>query len=266
MNDRRVVELTLDVIDVGDRLRAVDPLLVEALARSIEARGLLSPIEVEEAANHDRYVLVAGAHRLEAVRSLKWDRIPAFLRAPRDEFEARLVEIEENLVRHELTALDKAAFLKEWKAIYLRMTNARGRGRPKNSDKLSEFPLAFPDAVSKRLGVTPRDLHRSIKRMELHAELRAALAGHPAADHGAMLDALLKLSPEHQDEIAVALAQNRAMKLPDLRRLIGGDAPKGPRDPFEAFILLWAKCPPATKGQIKRFIAKEKWTGKGARA
>jgi ParB family chromosome partitioning protein len=252
MNDRQVVELTLDVIDVRERLRAVDPLLSEALARSIEARGLLSPIEVRASETPGRYDLIAGAHRLYAVALLQWKTISAFVRVPADDLESRLIEIEENLVRHELTELDRATFLKEWKDIYLRMTNARGRGRPKKAEQSSEFPLRFSEAVSARLGITPRYVDQSIKRTELLPKLRAALCGHPAADHGSLLDALVKLDLDVQEEVAIALRDNPQMTIAQLRALIQADA-KVP-DRFAQFELLWAKMSTAERGKVRRFV------------
>ena len=63
------VAVRLEEIYVPDRLRAtLDPQKVEAIAGSIIENGLQTPIQVRR--DRDRYVLVTGLHRLEAVRAL----------------------------------------------------------------------------------------------------------------------------------------------------------------------------------------------------
>ena len=59
----------------------LDPKKVEALAESFVDKGMQSPINVRR--DKERYVLVAGYHRLEAARSLGEKTIQAFVvRAP----------------------------------------------------------------------------------------------------------------------------------------------------------------------------------------
>ena len=67
-------------IDVGARLRQTDPAWVEALSVLINEQGVLHPISVVHE-NSGRYSLLAGAHRLDAVKALGWDTIDA--RSPR---------------------------------------------------------------------------------------------------------------------------------------------------------------------------------------
>lgn len=71
----KIVKIEVDGIYVPQALRAkpVDPVKVEALALDIAEKGLLDPILVR--ADKTRHVLVAGRHRLEAVKSLGETRI-----------------------------------------------------------------------------------------------------------------------------------------------------------------------------------------------
>src|SRR5262249_32275699 len=91
-------------IVAGDR-RGCEPEAVSKLAESMSAIGLKTPITIREV-NRDRTdaitgaSLIAGAHRLEAARSLGWSEIDAFV-LDGDEVEARLWEIAENLHRKE---------------------------------------------------------------------------------------------------------------------------------------------------------------------
>jgi ParB/RepB/Spo0J family partition protein len=59
----------------------LDPKKVEELAQSFVEKGMQSPINVRR--DKERYVLIAGYHRLEAARSLGEKTIQAFVvRAP----------------------------------------------------------------------------------------------------------------------------------------------------------------------------------------
>src|SRR5690606_27712287 len=62
-------------------------------------------------------VLVAGATRLAAVKMLGWEHVEA-LEIKGDDLDAELVEIDENLMRAELSPSERAAHLARRKAIY----------------------------------------------------------------------------------------------------------------------------------------------------
>jgi len=74
-----VTEIPVDKVKPsGLGLRDLDEAIVEDLAKSIKANGLLQPIMVKPAG--DGYELVFGLHRLEACRRLGWRTIPALVR------------------------------------------------------------------------------------------------------------------------------------------------------------------------------------------
>jgi ParB-like chromosome segregation protein Spo0J len=76
------VAIRIDEIYVPTALRkTLDPAKAEALAESIIDNGLQTPIQVRR--DKDRYVLVTGLHRLEAVRSLGEATIDALIVAAR---------------------------------------------------------------------------------------------------------------------------------------------------------------------------------------
>jgi ParB-like chromosome segregation protein Spo0J len=144
MADRTMpgVTVRVDQVVVGERHRALDEDKVKALVESIDALGLMHPISVVQ--EGDFYRLVAGRHRLEAINRLGWITISA-VRAPRSDKE--LVEIDENLIRAELSPDEWRDHLQRRKAIWeARQAEAkaatingapcadipkRGRGRPK---------------------------------------------------------------------------------------------------------------------------------------
>lgn len=78
------VPVKLDEIYVPAKFRpTLDPAKVETLAESIIAEGLKTPIQVRRDEDKQRYVLIAGLHRLEAVRTLGETTIQAFIVAAR---------------------------------------------------------------------------------------------------------------------------------------------------------------------------------------
>ena len=88
-----VVEIEVDRIKPSRfRLRELDEAVVEELAKSIEANGLLQPIMVKPIG--EGYELTFGLHRLEACKRLGWRKIPSIVKAisSEDAFVAGLVE------------------------------------------------------------------------------------------------------------------------------------------------------------------------------
>lgn len=78
----RPLQVKLDEIYVPtSRRNTLDTGKVEALAESILEDGLQTPISVRR--DKERYVLVSGFHRLEAMRALGESAIPAYLVAAR---------------------------------------------------------------------------------------------------------------------------------------------------------------------------------------
>lgn len=76
------VKVKLEEIYVPTKLRAtLEAAKVETLAESILEEGLQNPISVRR--DKERYVLVSGFHRLEAMRALGEAAISAYLVAAR---------------------------------------------------------------------------------------------------------------------------------------------------------------------------------------
>ena len=243
-------DLEIAAIDVVDRLRPVDPALVEALAASISENGQLQAITVRPADDEgNRAVLVAGAHRLAAMVHLGRDTIRARWMGA-DAAAARLVEIDENLIRAELTALDRAIFLAERKAIYERMHPETVQGRapkPKKGEQgkvanMATFARFSKDAAAK-VGLSERSIQRAV---ELAASLDPAaialLRGSRLADNAAQLKALAGLAPERQRAVAEAIAAGAASVRAARLRLGDAEPEAGPSEDelFGRFLTAWA--------------------------
>jgi ParB family transcriptional regulator, chromosome partitioning protein len=186
-------------IEVVNRLRAVDSDYVEMLAQSIAERGLDAPIRVTLGDADGRHRLIAGAHRLAAVRLLG---LPSIAAIPFDgtELQAELVEIEENLIRRELSEMDRATFLARHKAVWLALYPEAKQGgdrrrRSKSQDgTLIGHPLSerFSDVAAKKLGISRTSVFRAIRRHEaLPVAVRDRIASTWIADNGSALDDLI---------------------------------------------------------------------------
>jgi len=111
-DEQVIVQVPVGAIAVAAGRRSLNEAGVEELMRSIEAIGLRQPIEVTE-----DYHLITGLHRLTAFQRLGRDKIPAVV-SHLDRLHRELVEIDENLVRSNLTKLEAARALARKKEIY----------------------------------------------------------------------------------------------------------------------------------------------------
>jgi len=93
----------LDLIDPGENVRELDQVHVDALAGSIELRGLIVPLPVRPIG--ERFRLVAGHHRHAACRKLGLQEVDVTLR---DYEDSAADSAAENVVRKQLSPLEEA--------------------------------------------------------------------------------------------------------------------------------------------------------------
>ena len=117
------------------------------------------------------------------------------------ELEARLVEIDENLMRRELSALDRAVFLAERKRVWEGMYPETAHGKAKKNKakgkdaKMAPF-LSFAAEVEKRTGLSKRAVARAVALVkELSADEVHRLRQTYLASHQSDLEAYSKLAP-----------------------------------------------------------------------
>lgn len=200
------INVYLDGITVNDRLRKLDAKKVKGLAESIKAIGLQQPIHVWKE-SEDNIVLVAGRHRLAAVKKLGWEQIECVFTGLGDS-DRRLWEIDENLMRADLTELELADHLERRQKIWearrssgenFRETSPRG-GRPKE----------FDQDTADKTGMDKSTIRKSRRRAKKIApDVQESIKDMPAADKGVELDALADLEPEEQRQ-AVERVQSGA--------------------------------------------------------
>ena len=180
----QIVTIALSEIDVGKRLRPIDPDQAAMIAASMAERGLDDPIRVRahpiEGASYS-YRLVAGGHRYHAAQMNGWTDISAVVVEASD-LQAKMMELEENLVRHELNALDRAVFLAEWQSVYKALHPDAKRGgdrKSKGDDQSPKMALrseSFSDAARERIGLSKSSVYRAVKLAEaLPFDVRAGL-------------------------------------------------------------------------------------------
>ncbi|WP_338665026.1 ParB N-terminal domain-containing protein [Pararoseomonas sp. SCSIO 73927] len=194
--------IPLDLIEVGPRLRKVDPAWVTTIAESFQERGQDTPILVRPADVDGRFRLVAGGHRVPAAREAGWKTIEAkeFLG---NDLEAELAEIDENLIRRELSELDRAAFLARRKEVWEELhpeTKHGGKRRGDQVGKSDDLKVGrFTASAAATLGASEASIQRALRRYrELEPAVRARLSTTRFAHNGATLDTLTKLGPRDQ--------------------------------------------------------------------
>lgn len=189
MSQIRDIKLSDIELDAEKRLRALDPDWVTLLAASIKDIGLRSPILLVQVGG--KIKLMAGFHRLEAVRSLGWSTIPAIV-SDDAEPQRRLVEVDENLMRRDLSELDRGAFLAEKQRLHVILDPNAARGKAGAAARwYARDDLSFASAAAEKMGVSKRTIERAIRRWEnLRPEIRKLIQDTWIARNGACLDQL----------------------------------------------------------------------------
>lgn len=200
--------IPIEEVTVGERLRRTDPAWVEALSKSMKARGLLQPIRVtlEE---EGTFSLSSGGHRLEAARELGWTDIPAVVveAAWINAQERLLDEILENLVRHELTKLDRARALYELKRVYSDLYPETRRGGDRKSRAAKEARedqtavFAIRSEIAEEIGLSQRSIRLAVSIWEgLSEKSRERLPLTAFANHQQSLQLLSQQPHDVQDK------------------------------------------------------------------
>jgi N6-adenosine-specific RNA methylase IME4 len=195
------MRVPIDSIKVGERKRRVDD--VSDLVESIAQLGLLQPIVITQ-----DYELIAGERRLKACKQLGWTEIEATV-ATLDDLSAELAEIDENIVRQELTVLERAEQLARRKEIYetlhpeTRHGGAPGKpGGGKVARAKDDTVSSFASDTAAKTGLSPRSVQRDVQiAMRIAPDVRDAIRETPIADSKRDLLELARKEPEEQRKI-----------------------------------------------------------------
>lgn len=253
----QVVLVPLEMIDASHRLREVNEAYAEVMAASFRERGQRQPIEIVR--RGDGYRLVYGAHRFRAAQIAEWSDIKAVI-TEADDAELRLREIDENLIRHELTALDRARFLAERKRIYEALNPAAKRGGDRRSDQTANMAVwSFSADIAEKAGLSERSIRRAVALAEaLSPEVVAQVQHTPLASNQAALEALAK-HPAKRQEAAVALmlaTENPAKSVNDAFDRLDGKALKPSAEKhLSKAIDLWGRMGAKDRAALLDFLA-----------
>lgn len=212
-----VRRVPIEQIAAGERLRPLQAWAVSDLAGSIQHEGLLNPITVRPVG--DGYKLVAGHHRLEAVKQIGLTHIAAMVMEI-DANEALLIEINENLIRADLSVLVQAEHLRLAKQIHEARNpeSARVGRRAKNAGTVPTFSKVAAIYAGKDES-TIRQYIRIASR--LTDEVRDLIRPTALSNQTRQLDQLSRCTnPGMQLEIAKVLVSGEAKTVAAARRLL----------------------------------------------
>lgn len=167
-----------------------DPLKV--LTRSIQERGLLSPIQLLK--DGESYIIICGHRRLEAFKSLKKKTIPAIIKSRGKSNELIIDLVHENLVREDLTPIEKGLSIRlllaqikhtsndidKMYSLINSLKNYKNRGyipehkkeRTKCFDDMDIFRL---DKILKSIGISENNAVTYLLILKLPPQMRKAL-------------------------------------------------------------------------------------------
>ena len=203
--DSKNLELEIDKITVNDGRRELDMKAVKELAKSIRELGIMNPIIVDT-----KYNLIAGLHRLEAVKLLGHEKIKCTIMDLRG-LQAELAEIDENFVRSPLSEREQCKVLSRRKQIYekLHPETKHGGDHMSGKSKIASCNLApepiksFVRDTAEKLGISETSVARRVRIGEkVTPEAMAAFDNHDEKFSQREALKLARIAPEQQKEAA----------------------------------------------------------------
>lgn len=187
-------DLPTDRIHRRDDARQINLANVEALASSIADIGLINPPRVR--LNSDGWEVIAGSHRIEACKSLGLVEITCDV-VEDDEDHAETAMIDENVIRQELSPVDRARYLSRRKELYAEMhpeTRNTVSSQNLGSPRAQRFTQKIAEATGQSEQAVQLDITRGNRIID---EVMDMIRG-TALDKGTYLDSLAKLPPNDQ--------------------------------------------------------------------
>lgn len=224
------MKIKIAEIKVGDNRRKIDEPNVLTLSESIKEVGLINPITVTTI----DHKLIAGAHRLEACKRIGWTEIECNV-VELNGLKAELAEIDENLIRHNLSHLDEGEQLLRKKEIYemlypetkagvagAKATNKKRWGianedsslateeKQTTEDSSPVHKKSFVEDSAEKMNLTPRRVQQKIQiARDLTPEVKTIVK-----ENGIGLDPSLKLARIKEPEKQKEAAEKMAKKIP----------------------------------------------------
>ena len=197
-----VEQIPVAKVKVAVRLRNTSEEKVAELISSINGIGLLHPITVSKRENH--YLLLSGHHRLAAAKELGWKNIPATIKEAHPLIE-QLVEVEENLVRSDLNAIQIAEHIIKREELL----NELGQRAKTGDNRWHKKGLTSTD-LAKSMGVTRRTYLYKKSVANLHPEVKDLLGETEFANNMTDMVLLAKQTDDVQLEVANILTTGKS--------------------------------------------------------
>ena len=229
--------IPISEITVNPGRREAAPGDVKELADSILEVGLINPIMVDK-----DYTLIAGLHRLEAIKLLGRTEIERTV-SGLDGLQSALAEIDENFVRKDLFDDEFRELLLRRKEIYESLhpetkagiAQAVGMNRAVGNnvaDKMSVTSKSFVDDTADKLGVDPRTVRRELQTAKnLTPEAKEIIKGDKVTKSDALK--LSRLPPEQQTEATSQLVSGDIHSVDEYQPLLTVPEPAEPEPPAE---------------------------------
>lgn len=193
--------LPIELLQRRQDARPLNDAALAGLEESIKQIGLINPLRVRKLDLGVGYEVIAGSHRFSACDAAGLREIPCII-VTDDDLHAELAMIDENLMRAELSPVDRAKQTARRKAIYEQLNpetkhggNLQGAGVANLSSP--ETP-AFSTATANLTGQSERSVQRDAERGEKVFDEAANLIRGTKLDTGVYLDKLKKLTPSEQ--------------------------------------------------------------------
>lgn len=174
--------IPIERIKINSKRRAADSQKVAELVESIRANGLINPITLDRNFN-----LIAGLHRLTAYQLMGYEQIECRIVDYEDSDRARLAEIDENLIRNELNAIERAELwlerdrILETLGLRAKPGDNQYRKKGKGSETVSP-PLKTTLTLAKEVGYTERTYqHGKQIARDIVPEVKEQIKGTPIA-------------------------------------------------------------------------------------
>ncbi len=234
----RTLLIPINEITVSPGRRDAAPGDVKELADSILEVGLINPIMVDQT-----YTLIAGLHRLEAMKLLGQTEIECTV-SELDGLQVALAEIDENFVRKDLSDDEFRELLLRRKEIYeslhpeTKATYDGGAFRGNQHDdevsrKMRPTTKSFAQDTADKLGVSKSTVEREIQTAKnLTPEAKEIIKGAKVTKSDALK--LSRLAPEQQTEAASRLVSGDIHSVDEYQPPPAGPEPAEPEPTAEA--------------------------------
>jgi len=197
INGGEDMNIKINDIVINSRKRKLNENKVKELAESMKLIGQLEPITVTSG-----NVLLAGLHRVEAAKILGWDEIKAEL-FEGNELECELAEIDENLMRNDLTVLEQGEHLARRQEL---IGYKQGDNRFTIDRGETVSPLKTTAEIAHHIGLTERSAQQRIQAARnIVPEVKDAIRDTEIANSTTQLLELARLSPDKQIEVSSLL-------------------------------------------------------------